>query len=206
MPQLKILDEVAAKREYDVPNLKFLIKNENVWLIQNEFQLIVEQKPQRRTVFIEQDIFPTYEDMQNTKLKVRPYNLAFPYVYFVLKMRKMQKMQFNEYKLIRINAFSKVIPLNRISDNVSIVNLPNVAENGEVCLGDQYFAEYNLTKLVDDVIAYFWQSEFNGASEYFCDYLERSSKFTVKDLTDPSDEIKDCSDFLFKTIVLNSSF
>ena len=105
--------------------------------------VVVEQKPQLRSLHFHSD----FEGGGGR------YNLAFPYIIFLIIFRN------GEFNGLGIYYANK--PMTSLDSEVFSSNLPNVANNG-VCTGFHGCQASSLAGKVEEVIAHFWQSQFNN--------------------------------------------
>lgn len=115
--------------------------------------VVVEEKPQVRTVFFADDILRA-EDVELEKDQPG-LQLAFPYTVFLIVFR--------EGYFSELYAFYRTEPLATLDDRLLRPNLPNVDDNGFVCLQfpDRFGKKDTLAERVESVVSYFWQSYFN---------------------------------------------
>ncbi len=115
--------------------------------------VVVEEKPQVRTVFFADDILRD-EDVELEKDQPG-LQLAFPYTVFLIVFR--------EGYFDQLCVFYRTEPLATLDDRLLRPNLPNVASDGFVCLQfpDRFGKRDTLAERVESVMSYFWQSYFN---------------------------------------------
>ncbi len=121
----------------------------------NNIIVVIEQKPQLRTIFFDHD--------DNYNLADISANVSFPYVVFTILFRC-------EY-FSSIQVSYRPQPIASLDDNLYISNIPNTGlVNDEkklmVCMGyDDIFPNLDrmeLSKVVDKIITSFWTSKFTN--------------------------------------------
>ena len=118
--------------------------------------VVVEQKPQIRTVMFSRSFINHFGGLGVVEQgRDERFRLAFPYTLFVIRLIKG-----------RVNAvgfFYRNEPLSSINDPVFAPNLPNIGAGGWVCMGSSFKLnkDTDLASQVEQVISYFWNSEFN---------------------------------------------
>lgn len=106
--------------------------------------LVVEQSPQTRTVSVSNSL--SKRDDKNS------FNLAFPYVVFLLV--------FKEERLTGFFVHYRNRPLTSLDDRLCRPNLPNM-DGTNVCLGFNGHNVIGLVARTEEVIGHFWNSQFN---------------------------------------------
>lgn len=111
--------------------------------------VIVEQKPQVRTVQFSRDFVNHY-----SKKEKRQYTLAFPYIVYLIKFNN------NNYAGSRL--FFRNTPLRSLQSRLGFAGLPNL-DGSNFCIGNFKHSKSNsgFFHRVQEVISHFWQSEFN---------------------------------------------
>ena len=129
--------------------------------------IVVEQGPQTRSISL-QDNLLTPSDQKKSQshdnMGRHRFNLAFPYVYFV--------MIFDDDKYMQQQIYFRNKALTSIREHVYPAPLPNVfyekrTNNLRICMGSPNFRdsvqyESSITRQVEYVIGEFWQSTFNS--------------------------------------------
>jgi len=122
--------------------------------------VVVEQKPQVRTVlfysgFIRNDEISTHDIESQTESigRSRGLRLAFPYVIFLTRLWR------GRYDGLHV--FYSKKPLASLDESVFLPNLPNI-DNSSVCLGIGDLQGTTIRAKVEEIIAHFWQSQFNN--------------------------------------------
>lgn len=132
--------------------------------------LIVEEDPMLRTILLDQDISWAVEKVKNEgneekyglkewlkDNKKSPYKFlfAFPHIIYALKLTKQNE-------LYRMHVFLRTTPIRSLSDNLITVPLPNVGEDGAVCMGSVKSVKRTfLQTAVEGYISAFWNNIFN---------------------------------------------
>lgn len=112
---------------------------------------VVEEKPQTRTLLFRQG----FTRGRNARLeKDTAFQLAFPYVVFVVKLW--------EGKFLCLHAYFSNRPLQALTDTLCWPTLPNIQAHGEVCLNFTDVGCKTASEWVQAAISYFWQSSFNN--------------------------------------------
>lgn len=127
--------------------------------------IVVEQKPQVRTVSFAADLINSREVKatgQKTAEGNLRYSLAFPYVYFVIA--------FDEGEYSNYQVYFRNKPLTSVREHVHLPPLPNI-HRGEnlyrpVCMGNDFEAaagkQSNIARQCNRVVADFWQRTFSN--------------------------------------------
>ena len=100
------------------------------------------------------------------------FRLAFPYVIFIVRLIPYADYQ-NRLVPEQVYIGYRAKPLTSLSDKIYRPNLPNVNLDGHICLGSAWSAKvlepmlnkltpYTLSDIVEAVVGYFWNSEFNN--------------------------------------------
>ena len=148
-----------------------------------KYTLIVEQKPQVRTVsFSERFVEENCIDSSKTA-----YRLSFPYVVFIFTVT-----YHNEVVLLQVAYRTK--PLQSLNDDLYFANLPNIMDSGtmHVCMGAGFPPTGDsLCEVVNKTIAEFWARPFNTDAVY------AFQKYTPKGLTLKKWERKTAKNSLF---------
>jgi hypothetical protein len=115
--------------------------------------LVIEQSPRTITVSVNDKNKRTGTDRRGQ------YTVAFPYVVFVLF--------FLETSLINLSVFYRTTPLENISDDLFLTNLPNVSNysyNGIMCRACTNLDGIgkSIAEKAEKAIKRFWESEFNS--------------------------------------------
>lgn len=127
--------------------------------------LVIEQKPQVRTVTLNRNLVKYEEIAKNatgvTKTGYR-FNLAFPYVYFFMVFDE------GKYEFHEVYFRNKMLTSSR--EHVHLAPIPNVFTNSDhihnnVCMGKGFASEVasenSIAKKANLVISDFWQRTFN---------------------------------------------
>lgn len=123
--------------------------------------VVIEQKPQLRSLDFHTDF----------RGGGGRYNLAFPYVIFLLIFRN------GEFNGLCIYYANK--PMGSLDSEVFSSNLPNVDRSNGVCTGFRGCQSSSLAGKVEEVIAHFWQSQFNNdLSGNYSDMATRGGVFS----------------------------
>lgn len=90
------------------------------------------------------------------------YRVSLPFIqYFLTLMSIGGKSGAQRYKLVRCALSCTKKPIETLSDPVQRAPLPNVFDDGRVCLGDIPFVEGPLKTVAADLLQKFWGSPFN---------------------------------------------
>lgn len=124
--------------------------------------VVVEQKPQVRTVFFDEGFLREEGGIHGFRIDslseqvegYRGLQLAFPYVVFLVRLWR------GEYDSLFV-FFSKK-PLSSLDEQIFLPNLPNTDYNGHVCLGMGEPEGFTVSTRVQEIITHFWQSQFNN--------------------------------------------
>ncbi len=113
---------------------------------------VIEQHPQVRSILVGKDAVRHFTRHEANGSK--RYNLAFPYIIFVICLVGD--------KLSGMNVYYRKKPINRLTDAIFLPNLPNITTGGGLCIGqDVRFTARDFRDYVDELTNHFWQSEFN---------------------------------------------
>ena len=122
--------------------------------------VIVEQKPQLRSLQFQDDF----------RGGSGRYNLALPYIIFLII--------FEDNNFSRMYAYYANKPLTSLDGEVFRSNLPNIDSDNKVCTGFRGCRANTLTGRVNEVIAHFYQSDFNNDLRSGYDHMsERGGVF-----------------------------
>jgi len=118
--------------------------------------VVIEQKPQLRTVNFSRSFFKNEEKSGKKRPDGGSIQLAFPYVVFAFTL-------FPDTEHSRFYVFYRNKPLETLKDSLFRANLPNTFPEGGVCMGDGFrrFDANSIAERVGECIAYFWHSTFN---------------------------------------------
>lgn len=139
--------------------------------------IIIEEKPQVRTISVDYSMEAEVERLKNTgKLEEygfenflaknhRPYrfHLSFPYILYFLVL------DFDN-DVLTTHMFYRLSPLNRQNDYLLHTNLLNVGSTDNLCFGD-FPKSRTMRETVENVIGAFWTNIFNT------DYISRYSMY-----------------------------
>lgn len=112
---------------------------------------VVEEKPQVRTVTFREGFVRGKNDYLT---KDTTFQLAFPYVIFVVKLW--------EGRFSCLCVYFAKRPLQSLTDTLCWPSLPNIHSDGSVCLRYQEANYKTAAECVRAVISHFWQSAFNN--------------------------------------------
>ncbi len=127
---------------------------------------VVEQKPQKRTIRFSQDA-------ECLEIKEGSYHLFFPYIIFLVVLRGGC--------LSRFQIFYCKEPLHTLDDSLYQVNLPNIGDEGVVCLGMNTTRASVAAEAVNEAISHFWQSNFNSDINHAYMRTRRETGLDVKE-------------------------
>ena len=160
------------KQQFNFQDKPFILPNNCKFFkhySEGENLLVIEEKPQVRTISVNLSMESTVEKLRNTgKLKLygfedflneneRPFlfHLSFPYIiYFVLVGCE------NNIESIKI--FYRLSPLNSSSDYLIETNFLNIGADNKLCLGPMQPENFKLCDVVDEAISSFWSNTFNN--------------------------------------------
>lgn len=110
----------------------------------NHHFVVIEEPPQVRRLRFHKSL--------NTASNF--YSLAMPYVIFIIHL-------YGEYDSFKLDIAWRPLSLNSLDDKLYKAKLPNIYghQGTLVCLG-KYELTGSITEKVDDIIDYFWTSEF----------------------------------------------
>lgn len=139
-------------------NLRYIIDKGDKRIV------IIEQEPQIRNITFapmilndERKILKKtgrLNSFSKTELKQSTFHLAFPYTIFLF--------EFTRDNLNMFYAFWSDERLSNIENLVYQFALPNISQDGSVCLGEMNIEAKNFGHLCDDVIENFWQGQFSA--------------------------------------------
>lgn len=117
---------------------------------------VIEQKPQLRTLLLEQDLWNATDNMS---IHFKRFQLAFPYVIFICCAI--------EGELPSLKVYFRNKPLNSLYDILYQTVFPNVdVGTGFVCQSEPKLGlENSFSQFCENAIANFWQSAFNSDSK-----------------------------------------
>jgi len=145
---LKVAEWVEQKTDnLVVPDgTKFFCENDD------EYVLIVEQKPQVRTVGFSQDFIRKYS---GSPIPKTTYKLAFPYIVFIFTVSYKSEVT-------KIQVAYRTASLQSLNDDLYYANLPNIIDESMcVCMGNELPRGRNLCNAVNKAITEFWARSFN---------------------------------------------
>lgn len=111
---------------------------------------VIEEKPQLRTLSFSKQ-FIRAEGGSSSETRIR---LAFPYIIFVVQLHEGR---FNDLYI-----YYSQKPLSSMKDRLFSPNLTNIRVNSQVCLNFPGCSGTEEKEVVQSVLSYFWQSEFNA--------------------------------------------
>jgi len=111
----------------------------------------IEQKPQVRTIALDESLWGEQRDQRGD---IRRFNLAFPYVVFVVVFTD---------KLEGLFVYFRNKPLKSLNSSLYMAVFSNLNTDSSVCRSEQTFnASDPLNVKIETAIADFWQSLFNA--------------------------------------------
>jgi hypothetical protein len=131
----------------------------------NRTVVVIEQKPQVRTVTFDGELLTRSQSQQAQSVTESGYRytLSFPYVYFVIV--------FDKSKYTCHEMYFRNKPLSSVREHIYLAPLPNVFRNTEstsraVCMGGDFKnavkEELTIARQCEMVIADFWLRAFNN--------------------------------------------
>jgi hypothetical protein len=126
--------------------------------------ILIEQKPQTRTIFVDKSLLSKADLKQSDKIVTEDgyrYNLAFPFVYFVIV--------FDSWQYTYHEVYFRNKSLVSVREHIHLAPLPNVfrqeGQSKAMCMGigfeEEIAAEKTIARQCELVIADFWQRTFN---------------------------------------------
>jgi len=130
----------------------------------NRTVIIIEQKPQVRTVGFASGLVQTQErpKAKNVTQNAYWFSLSFPYVYFVLV--------FDSEKYQYVEVYFKNSKISSVKEKLCLAPLPNIHRDKKgwrpMCMGDGFTESVRragtVPQQIDKFVATFWQRAFNS--------------------------------------------
>lgn len=122
----------------------------------NRTVVVVEQKPQQRTVSFNDEFLRRDKGRESSREREKgeQFYLAFPYMVFII--------EFLDDELLDVYLYYRNSPIKSLNDPLLRSNLPNVSSTNCICLDlNVNLVESTLIEKVHQVISDFWQSQFS---------------------------------------------
>lgn len=92
--------------------------------------------------------------------KRRPFNIPFPYLYFILGFQKLQIDGEVAFRLSHRGIGARTSPLKSFDDEIGTIPIPHTEGLHYICQSEKSVVHKSLQDLTTDVVNTFWRTEF----------------------------------------------